>query len=292
MAQSNYQMGPEGGDPGGILFHRSAGDFDPSNWRARLNAGAKRGMTATTMGRRPGTAAAGGTASAGDFNFGGGGASQDPVFTDIGGGGGGGMVYNPRYNDGTPAGRDMYIPAGGGAGGAGGGFENTAENDPDMDYTLAELRKRYEGDGGAGRAIDLAGGKIREAALGEGKALAAGQSARGASGTGAGEIQFGNLAGRTLHRIAGAGADIAVQRERDKDALLGSIASAAATRSGTNLANRQMALQQWESLQADRRAEEAAKMARQMAALELLKDRVAGPIMPAPPTRQRPGLRR
>lgn len=150
-------------------------------------------------------------------------------------------------------------------------FDNQAQNDPDLDYTIGELRKRYEGDGGAARAIDLAGGKIREASLGEGRALAVSQAARGVSGTGAGALQYGDLASRTLSKVAGAASDISLARERDKDSMLSQIAGAAATRSGTNLANRQLALNQWETVQANRRAQESAKLARQMALLEMLR---------------------
>lgn len=149
-------------------------------------------------------------------------------------------------------------------------FNNTAQNDPGYDDVLNAMWAREKGDAGAGQAIDLAGGKIREAGIGAGKELGASLAARGVSGTGADTLARTKLAGQVQGNIAGAAADIANQREREKDAELNAIGGVIGGRANANLANRQLGLQQWEGVRADQRAQEQQQSAQQLAILQLL----------------------
>lgn len=157
-------------------------------------------------------------------------------------------------------------------------FDNTAEDDPGYNQVLGEMWRRFRGDAGAGQAIDLAGGKIREAGIGAGKELGASLAARGVSGTGAETLGRTKLAGQVQGSIAGAASDIANQREREKDAELASIGGVVGGKAAENRANRELALRQWEGVRADQRAGESAQSAQQLAILQLLQQAGQSPF--------------
>lgn len=147
---------------------------------------------------------------------------------------------------------------------------NVAQNNPDIGYALGEMRKRYEGDAGAGQAIDVATSKIRDATTGLAREAAAGRTARGVSGTGVDDFDTRRLFGNAQRAVAGTSADITMGRERDKDAILGGITSGGAQQAAVLAQEHDRNLRQWESAQQNARAEEDRRLAREMSILNML----------------------
>lgn len=148
---------------------------------------------------------------------------------------------------------------------------NTAQNQPDANWAVQQLKQRAGGDMGAGRAIDLSGQKIREAALGGERSLEAGLSRRlGGSGGGVGEAARSGYEAQTQRNIAGSAADIAAGREDKRDSVLGSIVSGGIQQGQLNQGDRRLALEQQQAADQNRRAEESAADARLKAILDEL----------------------
>lgn len=163
---------------------------------------------------------------------------------------------------------------GGGAGGAGGygyssAFTNTAQRNPDLDYAINGLKERLGADT-TGRAIDVAGGRLRDLGEGQKSAAATSRSARGVSGTGVDAYDANRIDAGTQRAVAGAATDISLGREAQKDSILGQIAGVGASQAGINQADRNLAVQQWQTDQANQRAREAAAAARQASIMSML----------------------
>lgn len=165
--------------------------------------------------------------------------------------------------------------AGAGAAGAGGapggaGTANVAQYQPDLQYAIANMKSRFEGDGGAGRAIDVAGGKLREFSEGERRAAAGRRSMRGVSGTGVDDYDERNIRDNFQNRLAGTATDITLGREAAKDSMLSNIAGAGASSAAIAQADRRGALEEWSAVSSNQRAAEAAQQAQLMNILHLL----------------------
>lgn len=176
---------------------------------------------------------------------------------------GGRLVRTPR----TPA--PGSVPTAPGAPGA--PYTNTAQNQPDMRWAIDQLGARTEGDLGAGRAIEVAVGKLRELGIGEDAATRGNLAARGALGamdydsaigaTGAeGLALAANQTGRE-QRAAGVATDIALGREAQRDDLYRSILSGGEAAGRLGLGDRSLSLQQQAA--ADANARFAAEMQQQ-----------------------------
>jgi hypothetical protein len=147
---------------------------------------------------------------------------------------------------------------------------NTTDVQPDMRWAVDEMKKRYAGDMGAGRAIDVAGGKIREAGIGVERARGGDVARRGVSGTGAEFNLRKGDADNVLNDISGAATGIASDAEGRRDGMLGSILGGGNAMGGLAQGDRALALRSWEANEQNQRAREQAALARQMALLGLL----------------------
>jgi hypothetical protein len=131
-------------------------------------------------------------------------------------------------------------------GGGGGEFTNTAERDPRLDKHLDRLDRRLDDpEGETGRAIDLAGSKIRDATEGRRRVAGAYQARRGVLGStsvqGLAEAGFLDDEGRD---IAGAAAGISLQRARDNDAFALGATGAYGDAARINQGERELGLRQ------------------------------------------------
>lgn len=119
----------------------------------------------------------------------------------------------------TTVGPAGAAPAAGGAPATGGGFENTAELDPTLMEHLGRLRKRLDDpEGSTGRAIDLAGSKIRDAAEGTMGVMRNALSKKGSlAGTNASDLLTRDILTQSQSDIADTAAGISLGRERDND---------------------------------------------------------------------------
>lgn len=158
----------------------------------------------------------------------------------------------------------------GGAGTVGGGTTNFSGDNPDIDFAAKALKERYAGDNGAGRAMDLADSKIRDSAEGERRAMAAGRTARGVSGTGVDDYNAGTLADKTQRQIAGTNSDIALQSEQAKTGLLSTLIGAGSAQGNLGVAQRGLAIQQYTAEQQAQQAREQGERARELAILQLI----------------------
>jgi hypothetical protein len=147
---------------------------------------------------------------------------------------------------------------------------NQTNYNPQMNDALTRILGRASGDAGAGTAIDLAGGKIREASIGAQKEAAVGRQMRGASGTSANSYDQAKISDATQKAIAGSASDISSAAEARKDTLLGSAANVAGSMAQLAQGDRSLALQQWQEQEANRRADENARIAQQQAQLQAL----------------------
>lgn len=217
----------------------------------------------------------------GGFGSGGGG---NGVGAGGGSGGIGGVVANPYGGVGPAAGggarpaispgmiSDLFNNAGGGGGGGsspGPNFNNTAQSNPDLEYAINGLKGQLSNDT-TGHAIDMAGGKLRDLAEGQKSAAAAGRTSRGVSGTGVDDYDNRRIDTGTQRAIAGTATDITLGREAQKDSIYGQIAGAGASQAGINQADRSLALQQWQTDQANQRAREQAQAAQQASILNMI----------------------
>lgn len=123
------------------------------------------------------------------------------------------------YNGSGPLQPQAPAPAGPGHGG---GFVNTAAFDPTLMSHINRINKRLDSpDVTTGRAIDVAGGRIRD--LGEGitKQMRAGKSRAGSlAGTSAPGMLERDIQAGVASDVAGAATDITLQRARDDDSFL------------------------------------------------------------------------
>lgn len=211
----------------------------------------------------------------------GGGANVADAVSRILGGGGGGGGANPGVTQGVARpGSAEYAAmvaqqhaAAGTAPAAGGGASgsvNTAQTNPDIQYAINQMRARYEGDGSTARQIEVAGGKLREFSEGERRAAAARRTARGVSGTGVDDYDNRRITGDFQSRLAGVASDVALGREREKDSILSSIAGAGRSQADLAGADRDRALAQWNTVEANRRAEDEARLAQSLAVINML----------------------
>lgn len=173
-------------------------------------------------------------------------------------------------------------------------FVNTAERNPDISYALDKMKSRFEGDGGAAQAIDLSAGKIRDWGEGERRAAQGRRSMRGVSGTGVDNIDDRRITGDVQSKIAGGAQDIALQREKEKDAILSNIAGTGVAMANVSGASQDRALEQWRAVQENQRAVEAARNAQLSTVMSLMSSiptssapvAAAAPKKPAPVSSQ------
>jgi hypothetical protein len=168
-------------------------------------------------------------------------------------------------------------PAGGGAAPA--PFVNEATTDPYLDANAKAIQERQKNFGAtAGRAIDLAGSKIRDAAEGSQRAIEAKYSRLGTFGSGEQAQAEIEQAGDTQNRIASSAADISIGREKDLDAFMLQSTTALGAPGAAARGDRALAIQQWAAQESAKRGQEASDLARQMAILQALG---AAPSVPA-----------
>lgn len=147
---------------------------------------------------------------------------------------------------------------------------NSTNYDPAQQKIMDQLSARAEGDAGAGVASNLAAQKIRESSIGAQKEAAANRTMRGVSGTGADAFDQSKISAQTQRAIAGSTSDIASQAEQQKSSLLTAAGTMANARAATAQNAQQLALQQWQEQEADRRANQQAAIAQQQAQLQML----------------------
>jgi hypothetical protein len=166
-------------------------------------------------------------------------------------------------------------------GGAGaGGYTNTAEYQPDIKYAIDALKARSEGDLGAGRAIDVAVGRVRDLGVGEDAATRGRLASAGALGstgydtalgeTGAEGLALGRNADLRQRRAAGIATDIALGREAQRDDILRSIGGMGGEQGRLGVASQGLALQQQAAQDADALAQRQAAQAQMNALLSLI----------------------
>lgn len=150
---------------------------------------------------------------------------------------------------------------GGGSGSPGSGYpgQNTAQEDPRLAAHAKRIEARLDDPmGSTGRAIDVAGSKIRDAFEGRRSALKGMMAGRGMmSSSSAPEIQAGRLANDEGRAVAGAAADIALARERDNDAFMLGATGALAAPGEAMARDRAFNLNQFLGLEGNRRADES-----------------------------------
>lgn len=147
---------------------------------------------------------------------------------------------------------------------------NTTNYDPNQQKILDQISRRISGDAGAGEASKLAAQRIRESSIGAQKEAAANRTMRGVSGTGADAFDRNKISTQTQRAIAGSASDIASQAEQSKNALLGTAGGLATSQAQTAQNAQNLALQQWQEQEANRRAEQANQIAQQQAQLQML----------------------
>lgn len=197
------------------------------------------------------------------------------LISDLLGGGAKGTSGGPWGGGGSlpqhkATGSGPFVPTKGQQGaGKAGTVVNTADANPDMRYAIDNMKQRFQGDAGAGHAIDLMTGKLRDAAEGERRVAQAGRVARGVSGTGVDDFDAGRIGDKLQRNIAGSATDIALGRERDKDSILSGIAGAGATAAGIAGSAQDRALAQWEAEQQQQMAQEQAQLSKISAILAM-----------------------
>lgn len=146
----------------------------------------------------------------------------------------------------------------------------SAPDNPDLQYALDKMKGRFEGDGGAGMAIDLAGGKLREASEGERNAAAGRRARMGTSGSGIEGYDDRKISDKYQSNLAGAASDIALQREKEKDQIIRDVANTGASKAAISGAERDRQLALYNSQEANRRAQESAGLGQTQAILDML----------------------
>jgi hypothetical protein len=142
----------------------------------------------------------------------------------------------------------MYRPLGGGGATQAGPatFVNEAQPDPRLAGHLDRLDKRMNDPAGStGRAIDMAGSKIRDAYDGRRGALKGMMAGRGVLGSTSipmlSEAAMADAEGRD---VAGKAADISLARERDNDQFMLGATGAYTAAAGIDQANRRLGMDQ------------------------------------------------
>jgi hypothetical protein len=198
-----------------------------------------------------------------------------------GGGGGGGAALGGGFG---PGGANWYqTGAPGGSPGIGGGAAaatprgssgggavtnaNTAQMSPYLKEQMQRYRDRFSQDNTA-RAIDQSNLGIADAAALTAADAKAGMSRRGVGGTGTGAAYLTKRVFAPAQReAAGAAASIAMQRQKDLDALVLGGSGIMGAADANNLQNRQLSLEQWKAQAEDERARAAAAQAQENAKL-------------------------
>jgi hypothetical protein len=152
----------------------------------------------------------------------------------------------------------------------GGTVTNTAQTNPDLQYVIDQSRKRFEGDGGAGTAIDLMTTRMRDAAEGERRAAMGRRASRGVIGSGVDDYDERGISDRLSRNMISGASDIALGREKEKDSILSNIAGVGATKAGIAGADRDRALQQWQTVEQNRMQQEQAQLSQLNAIINLL----------------------
>lgn len=167
-------------------------------------------------------------------------------------------------------------PGAGAGAGAAGAYENVAGYQPDIRYALDALKARAEGDLGAGRATDVAVGKLRELGIGLDKettaqlARSGGLGAVGVGGIGAEGLARQRNRERLERAAAGVATDISLGREAQRDEILRSIMGGGAELGRLGISERALNLQQQTDLDRNLIAREAAAQAQLAGMLRLI----------------------
>jgi hypothetical protein len=144
----------------------------------------------------------------------------------------------------------MYRPLGDpgpGGGEAAPSFTNTAATDPRVSKHLDRLDKRLDDPmGSTGRAIDMAGSKIRDAMDGRRAAVKGMLAGRGVLGSSSvpelSEAAMSDAEGRQVNQAA---SDISLARERDNDQMLLGATGAYQGAASLNQGDRRLGLEQY-----------------------------------------------
>jgi hypothetical protein len=104
-------------------------------------------------------------------------------------------------------------------GAAGGPISNTSAPDPNAQWLVDELKKRMTGQGSTQQAMDIAGSQIRDIGVGTSKGITEDMARRGISGSGVEANLQGRLAQDLQREQAGSATNIALDRQRQIDAL-------------------------------------------------------------------------
>lgn len=149
---------------------------------------------------------------------------------------------------------------------------NTAATDPNLQDYLSRLKGRLDNpEGSTKRAIDVAGGAIRDVGEGEKSAVQANAARRGVlSSSTIPEIGEAAISKGVQSNVGKAAAGIALGRERDNDAFLAGSGGAFQAPGAAARADRSLGLNQWQVAQANQRAMEAAQMQQWMSSLDLI----------------------
>lgn len=167
----------------------------------------------------------------------------------------GGPASAPTTNPGSSA------PPSGGA-----PTTNTAAPNPVSNEIIDILKNRAKGDMGLPGQLDRATQDIRDnASMGIAGEQALSRARRGVSGTGIDQMDADKLAKSQQQGINRVTTDLTLGRERDRDALYGSIAGLGLQQGSQQLSQQQLGLQQ--QAQADARASDAWQREATMASL-------------------------
>lgn len=151
------------------------------------------------------------------------------------------------------------------------GIVNTAAEDPNLKDYLDRIKKRLDDPEGGKRAIDIAGSAIRDLGEGEKSALQAGAARRGVlSSSSIPQIGEAAISQNVQSNVAKAASDIALGRERDKDAILSGAGGAFGAIGGAQRADRGLALNQWQAGEQARQAQQQGQMQQWLGSLDLL----------------------
>lgn len=150
-------------------------------------------------------------------------------------------------------------------------INNTAAANPQAMAANNALMQRAQGDMGAADAMRLSTVGIRDAASGLMKELAGNRTRRGVSGTGVDSIQDASVASNALRNISGANSQIAFQSERAKDQQFTNVRGGALDQDASNRADRQLALNQYDSANQTALAQQRLQQEKLQSVLNLLR---------------------
>jgi hypothetical protein len=196
----------------------------------------------------------------------------------VGGGSGGSNAQRSSLLRNPNQGRAEGGLNGGAGGGSGAGTAapnlgagvNTAQTNPVLDDVINRMQGRLSGDMGTGDAARRMAQEMRDNSEGIQKQYSQKEARQGTLGSGASALNTRKIASDTLANILKGTADINARGESEKNALLASLANVGTAQMRGALDERDFALRQAEMINANRRADQQAAQARQLAILQML----------------------